>query len=132
MPVIVSELSKAVLVTNYFFRVRIEAAKALVLNANANEHLGLFHLLKIYQSRYCYPPEVETMDPFQFTCIPRPNEFSDFAEHLVQKVSLILACGPSPWADADHTPHSFIQPRPFLLLCHTATTGFIVGRSLPG
>ena len=132
MPVIVSELSKAVLVTNYFFRVRIEAAKALVLNANANEHLGLFHLLKIYQSRYCYPPEVETMDPFQFTCIPRPNEFSDFAEHLVQKVSLTAAYVPGLWAEADCSSPFFSHPRPFLLLCHTATTGFTAGRSSRG
>lgn len=110
----ISILAKTILVTNYFFRVRIEAAKSLVhvsalstatfvvtspliqsspivparkQGARENDHLGLFQLLKIFQSRYCFPPEVETTDAFQFTCIPRPNDFSDFAEHLVQKVS---------------------------------------------
>ncbi|CDZ96230.1 TATA binding protein associated factor [Phaffia rhodozyma] len=95
-PVVTSTLGKTVLVTNYFYRVRMEAADALQVPShkapkNDQDHLGLFLLFKIFQSRYCYPPldGEEPMDHTAFRCIPKPNDFSDFAEYFVRKAVLI-------------------------------------------
>lgn len=88
--VVSSTLAKTALVTNYFYRIRMEAALALVSSANRNlDYLGLFFLLKIFQSRYCFPPEHETSDPFAFRCVPHPNDFSDFAEYHLRKALIV-------------------------------------------
>lgn len=51
------------------------------------DHLSLFKLLKIYQTSWCYPSGKDDMDPLKFRCIPRPKDFSDFADYFVRKVS---------------------------------------------
>ena len=86
-PVIASNLARTVLVPSYFFRVRMEAATALLQTTGPEtDHLGLFYLLKIFQSRYCHEPEKDMIDPFTFQCIPRTNDFSDLGEYFIQKV----------------------------------------------
>ncbi|KAH9929687.1 uncharacterized protein B0H18DRAFT_995740 [Fomitopsis serialis] len=89
-PIISSTLTKTVLVSNYFYRIRCEAAQALVTCAIQRlEWLGLFHLFKLFL-RYCYEPDDSKPDLFSHTYVPRPNDFSDFAEYFVRK-SLIRA-----------------------------------------
>lgn len=83
--VVSSTLTKTVLVSNYFFRIRCEAAAALVTCAVSRlNFLGLFHLLKLFL-RYCYEPEDQNQDLFQYTYVPKPNDFSDIAEYFVRK-----------------------------------------------
>ncbi|KAG6911349.1 hypothetical protein DXG01_001020 [Tephrocybe rancida] len=67
--IVSSTLTKTVLVSNYYFRIRSEAALALV---------SLF-------LRYCYDPEDANQDLFAHTYVPKPNEFSDFGEYFVRK-----------------------------------------------
>lgn len=91
------------LVSNYYYRIRCEAALALVtvsiwtgLTAAASDHnqcairkldfLGLFHLFKLFL-RYCYDPEDPTQDLFTHNYVPKPNNFSDLAEYFVRKVN---------------------------------------------
>ncbi|KAI5120798.1 hypothetical protein M0805_002425 [Coniferiporia weirii] len=84
-PIVSSTLTKAVLVTNYFFRVRCEAALALVSCATRRlDFVGLFHLFKLFL-RYCYEPEDPDQDIFSHKFVPRPNDFSDFADYFVRK-----------------------------------------------
>lgn len=109
-PIVSSNLAKTVLVTNYFFRIRMEACLALISVREQNFHflcvltisnfsdrylqcatktqnyLGLFHLLKLFQSRYCFEPDVETKDPFAMRCIPKTNDFCDLTEYFLKKV----------------------------------------------
>ncbi|KAI0068033.1 hypothetical protein BV25DRAFT_1904522 [Artomyces pyxidatus] len=83
--IISSTLTKTVLVTNYFFRVRCEAALALVTCAvEPLKYLGLFHVFKLFL-RYCYEPEDPQQDLFTHSYVPRPNDFSDFAEYFVRR-----------------------------------------------
>ncbi|PIL31521.1 hypothetical protein GSI_06223 [Ganoderma sinense ZZ0214-1] len=83
--IISSTFTKTVLVSNYYFRIRCEAAAALVTCANLRlEWLGLFHLFKLFL-RYCYEPEDPKADLFSHTYVPRPNDFSDIAEYFVRK-----------------------------------------------
>ncbi|TFY68605.1 hypothetical protein EVJ58_g911 [Rhodofomes roseus] len=89
-PIISSTLTKTVLVSNYYYRIRSEAAQALVSCAIQRlEWLGLFHLFKLFL-RYCYEPDNPKPDLFSHTYVPRPNDFSDYAEYFVRK-SLIRA-----------------------------------------
>ncbi|KAI0937072.1 hypothetical protein AcV5_005059 [Taiwanofungus camphoratus] len=89
-PIISSTLTKTVLVSNYYFRIRCEAAQALVTCAIQRlEWLGLFHLFKLFL-RYCYDPEDPKPDLFNHTYVPRPNDFSDLPEYFVRK-SLLRA-----------------------------------------
>ncbi|KAL5494783.1 hypothetical protein ACEPAI_245 [Sanghuangporus weigelae] len=84
-PIVSSQLTKTVLVTNYFFRVRCEAASALVTCATRKlDFVGLFHLFKLFL-RYCYEPEDPSQDLFSHKFVPRPNDFSDLAEYFVRK-----------------------------------------------
>ncbi|KAI0692979.1 hypothetical protein BC835DRAFT_1276761 [Cytidiella melzeri] len=88
--VISSTFTKTVLVTNYSFRIRCEAAQALVTCATHRlDWLGLFHLFKLFL-RYCYEPDDPNQDLFTHTYVPRPNDFSEFAEYFVRK-SLLQA-----------------------------------------
>ncbi|KAI0375461.1 hypothetical protein BV20DRAFT_960622 [Pilatotrama ljubarskyi] len=83
--IISSTLTKTVLVTNYYYRIRCEAAAALVTCATQKlDWLGLFHLFKLFL-RYCYEPEDPKADLFSHTYVPRPNDFSDIAEYFVRK-----------------------------------------------
>ncbi|KAJ2935753.1 hypothetical protein H1R20_g1340, partial [Candolleomyces eurysporus] len=88
--IVSSTLTKAVLVTNYYYRVRCEAALALVQVAIRRlDFLGLFHLFKLFL-RYCYEPEDPAQDLFAHKYVPKPNDFSDLPEYFVRK-SLITA-----------------------------------------
>lgn len=51
-----------------------------------HDFLGLFHLFKIFQTHYCFEPDIETHDPFGFRCIPKTNDFSDFSLYFLKKV----------------------------------------------
>ncbi|KAF9055881.1 hypothetical protein BJ165DRAFT_1336062, partial [Panaeolus papilionaceus] len=83
--IVSSTLTKTILVSNYYFRIRCEAAIALVNCAIRKlEFLGLFHLFKLFL-RYCYDPEDPNQDLFQHTYVPKPNDFSDIAEYFVRK-----------------------------------------------
>lgn len=114
-PIVSSNLTKTVLVSNYFFRIRMEATLALIsvscsasfcqntieldlpeqCATKAQNYLGLFHLFKLFQSRYCFEPEVETQDPFGFRCIPKTNDFRDVTEYYLKKVRPRLLLLPS-------------------------------------
>ena len=59
------------------------------------DFLGLFHLFKLFL-RYCYEPEDPNQDLFAHTYVPKPNEFSDFAEYSVRKVSFRILLFPPP------------------------------------
>ncbi|KAF9245714.1 hypothetical protein BU15DRAFT_85416 [Melanogaster broomeanus] len=83
--IVSSTFTKTVLVSNYYYRIRCEAATALVNCAIRRlEFLGLFHLFKLFL-RYCYDPEDVTQDLFTHTYVPKPNDFSDLAEYFVRK-----------------------------------------------
>ncbi|KAI9462278.1 hypothetical protein BJY52DRAFT_1203123 [Lactarius psammicola] len=83
--IVSSTFTKTVLVTNYFYRVRCEAALALVKCAYQQlDFLGLFHLFKLFL-RYCYDPEDPQQDLFTHSFVPRPNDFSDIAEYFVRR-----------------------------------------------
>ncbi|THH30629.1 hypothetical protein EUX98_g3547 [Antrodiella citrinella] len=88
--IISSMLTKCIQVTNYFFRIRCEAAQALVTCAIQRlEWLGLFHLFKLFL-KYCYEPEDPNQDLFTHSYIPRPNDFNDMSEYFVRR-SLLRA-----------------------------------------
>ncbi|KAJ6520284.1 hypothetical protein C8R45DRAFT_55863 [Mycena sanguinolenta] len=88
--IVSSTLTKTVLVSNYYFRIRCEAAVALVhCSIPRLDYLGLFHLFKLFL-RYCYDPEDPNQDLFNHTYVPKPNDFSDLPEYFVRK-SLINA-----------------------------------------
>ncbi|KAF5392476.1 hypothetical protein D9757_002262 [Collybiopsis confluens] len=85
--IVSSTLTKTVLVSNYHYRIRCEAALALVqCSIRRLDFLGLFHLFKLFL-RYCYDPEDSNQDLFTHGYIPKPNDFSDLAEYLVRKYS---------------------------------------------
>jgi transcription initiation factor TFIID subunit 2 len=50
------------------------------------DYLGLFYLFKIFQTLFCFEQEHEAVDAFSFRCVPRPNDFTDFAEYHLRKV----------------------------------------------
>ncbi|KAI6012544.1 hypothetical protein F5J12DRAFT_818579 [Pisolithus orientalis] len=88
--IVSSTFTKTVLVTNYYYRIRCEAALALVHCAiRTLNFLGLFHLFKLFL-RYCYDPEDPAQDLFAHTYVPKPNDFSDLSEYSVRK-SLVQA-----------------------------------------
>lgn len=88
--IVSSTLTKTVLVSNYYFRIRCEAASALVNCAIRKlDFLGLFHLFKLFL-RYCYDPEDPKQDLFSHKYVPKPNDFSDLSEYFVRK-SLVTA-----------------------------------------
>ncbi|KAF9642562.1 hypothetical protein BDM02DRAFT_3082030, partial [Thelephora ganbajun] len=73
--IVSSTLTKTVLIANYFFWIRCEAALVLVHCAIQKlEFLGLFHLFKLFL-RYCYEPETQGQDLFNHTYVPRANNF---------------------------------------------------------
>ncbi|KAF8140663.1 hypothetical protein EV363DRAFT_1313061 [Boletus edulis] len=83
--IVSSTFTKTVLVSNYYYRIRCEAASALVNCAVRRlEFLGLFHLFKLFL-RYCYEPEDTNQDLFSHNYVPKPNDFSDLSEYFVRK-----------------------------------------------
>ncbi|PLW33721.1 hypothetical protein PCASD_12511 [Puccinia coronata f. sp. avenae] len=57
--VVSSHLCRVVLISEYYFRIRVEAVLALV------------------STRYCYPPQVEPDSPWNIRAIPKPNQFDN-------------------------------------------------------
>nr|XP_019009377.1 transcription initiation factor TFIID subunit 2 [Kwoniella pini CBS 10737]OCF48158.1 transcription initiation factor TFIID subunit 2 [Kwoniella pini CBS 10737] len=90
-PVIASELARTVLVKNYYYRVRMEAARALaVYNVSECDYIGYFLVLKLFQTLYCHLPSDPDAEAPDMKCRPLPNDFSDFSDYFVKK-SLIAA-----------------------------------------
>ncbi|KAH7057737.1 hypothetical protein BKA57DRAFT_385108, partial [Linnemannia elongata] len=88
-PAASTSLLKTLLDTRCFFRVRMEAAYAIARCAiPQTEWVGLLHLTKTFQHKYCYPPTHATTfrlsDP-TIPCMPKPNDFSSLAEYYLQK-----------------------------------------------
>ncbi|PKI83009.1 hypothetical protein MVES_002777 [Malassezia vespertilionis] len=82
-----SMLTRTVLVTKYFYRIRAEAALGLANCALPHlELLGLFHLLMLFRTSYCfdlpYGPGNTALDA---PCIPKPNDYSDKADYFVRR-----------------------------------------------
>ena len=94
-PAASTSLLKTLLDTRCFFRVRMEAAYAVAKCAGAaTEWVGLLHLIKTFQQRYCYPSMHITtfQDPNStIPCMPKPNDFSSLAEYYVQKVGFLFS-----------------------------------------
>ncbi|WFD03799.1 hypothetical protein MOBT1_002493 [Malassezia obtusa] len=84
-----SMLTRTVLVTKYFYRIRAEAAHGLANCALPHlDLLGLFHLLMLFRTTYCFdlPPEHGgDRTALDAPCIPRPNDFSDMADYFVRR-----------------------------------------------
>ncbi|WAR52569.1 hypothetical protein PtB15_1B1012 [Puccinia triticina] len=88
--IVSSHLCRVVLIPEYCFRIRVEAVLALVSCANSRcGFLGLFHLLKLFQTRYCYPPQVEPDSPWNIRAIPKPNQFNNFADYFIRKAIVV-------------------------------------------
>lgn len=86
-PVVASTLCKTVLVSNYFYRIRVEAIYALASMASAPlDWIGLFYLFKLYETRFCDEPPRPTRSAFGFSFSPKPNDFSDFTEYFIRLV----------------------------------------------
>lgn len=82
-----SVLAKVLLNPQYFYRIRIMAAAALAKCAIEKLNwIGLFHLLKAFQSLYCFddPSSKTATDAASIACIPRGNNWTDVAEYFVQ------------------------------------------------
>ncbi|CAO1625272.1 unnamed protein product [Sympodiomycopsis kandeliae] len=83
-----SMLTRTVLVSKYFFRIRTEAVMAIVQCAIPElGYLGLFHLLMLFKAAYCIdiPDSEQPLEPLDLICIPKANDFSDPAEYFVKK-----------------------------------------------
>ncbi|KAG8886099.1 hypothetical protein FRB98_001473 [Tulasnella sp. 332] len=79
-----SFLTHTVLIPQYFYRVRMEAAMLLIRCAVPDlDHIGIFHLLKIFTT-WCFPPPGRKHE-FNQRFIPRPNDFSNIPDYFVRK-----------------------------------------------
>ncbi|KAG9000448.1 hypothetical protein FRB94_005418 [Tulasnella sp. JGI-2019a] len=79
-----SFLTHTVLIPQYFYRVRMEAAMLLIRCAIPElDHIGIFHLLKIFTT-WCFPPPGRKHE-FNQRFIPRPNDFSNIPDYFVRK-----------------------------------------------
>ncbi|MCO5565704.1 hypothetical protein L7F22_019378 [Adiantum nelumboides] len=79
-----SMLTRTVLVTKYFFRIRIEAIHQLVGCAlKSLDYLGLFHLLMLFRTSYCH--ETSNNTDLDAPSIPKANDFSDYADYFVKR-----------------------------------------------
>ena len=79
-----STLTRTVLVTKYFYRIRAEAAYGLANCALPHlDLLGLFHLFMLFRTSYCLDvPHEGDSTSLEAPCIPKPNDFSDMADYL--------------------------------------------------
>ncbi|CEH12526.1 TATA binding protein associated factor [Ceraceosorus bombacis] len=94
-PVSCSTLTRTVLVEKYFFRVRMEAAHALINSAvEEQDYLGLFHLLMLFRRAFCHdiPADSRAVHGLRADrvdldepCIPKANDFGNIAEYFVGK-----------------------------------------------
>ncbi|KIO26946.1 hypothetical protein M407DRAFT_233870 [Tulasnella calospora MUT 4182] len=87
-PIVSSFLTHTVLVPNYFYRVRMEAALLLMRCASEDmQFIGIFHLLKIFTA-WCYEPQ-QRRHEFGTRFIPRPNDFSNIPDYFVRKSIIV-------------------------------------------
>ncbi|KAL9933347.1 hypothetical protein V8E36_008065 [Tilletia maclaganii] len=85
-PITATVLTRTVLVDKYFYRVRVEAAHALVNCAVPQlQYLGLFLLFQLYRFKYCYDQYAPEHDPMAVPSIPKGNDFTDFANYFIQR-----------------------------------------------
>ncbi|KAK0529562.1 hypothetical protein OC835_004301 [Tilletia horrida] len=85
-PMTATVLTRTVLLDKYFFRVRIEAAYALVNCAVPQmQYLGLFLLFQLYRFKFCYDQYAPEHDPMAVPSIPKGNDFSDFTNYFIQR-----------------------------------------------
>ena len=90
-PVMASELARTVLVKNFYYRVRMEAVKALVnYSTRESDYLGLFLLRKLFQVYFCVP---QRGDPATVDMEIKPNDFSDHPDYFIKKVILEALAG---------------------------------------
>ncbi|WVR08077.1 hypothetical protein IAU60_005123 [Kwoniella sp. DSM 27419] len=90
-PVIASELARTVLVKNYYYRVRMEAARALVAYSMSEcDYIGYFLVMKLFQSLYCHRTGNAEAEASEINCKPLPNDFTNFPDYFVRK-SLVAA-----------------------------------------
>ncbi|WWD20285.1 hypothetical protein CI109_104761 [Kwoniella shandongensis] len=90
-PVVASELARTVLVKNYYYRVRMEAARALAAyNISECDYIGYFLVMRLFQTLYCQKPADPDVDVPDLDCRPLPNDFSNFPDYFVKK-SLLAA-----------------------------------------
>lgn len=90
-----SMLTRTVLVQKYFFRIRIEAAHAIVNCAVPQlGYLGLFHLLMLFRTSFCIdlPEDTESRNPLDIQCVPRANDFAEPAEYFLKKALVAAIC----------------------------------------
>lgn len=82
-----SMLTRTVLVTKYFYRIRAEAAYGLANCALPHlDLLGLFHLFLLFRTSYCLDvPHEGDATSMDAPCIPKPNDFSDMADYFVHR-----------------------------------------------
>ncbi|KAK9727982.1 hypothetical protein K7432_001434 [Basidiobolus ranarum] len=93
-----------------FYRIRMEGAFALAKCAIPQlDWIGLHHLFKIFQKRYCYASTTSDGDG-EIAIVPKPNNFSVFTEYFVQKA--IVAAFSTVKNSKGHTP---IKIKQFLL-----------------
>ncbi|KAG8920123.1 hypothetical protein FRC01_000907 [Tulasnella sp. 417] len=86
--IVSSFLTHTVLVANYFYRVRMEAALLLIRCASEEmQFIGIFHLLKIFTA-WCYEPQ-QRRHEFGTRFIPRPNDFSNIPDYFVRKSIIV-------------------------------------------
>ncbi|KAJ1983367.1 hypothetical protein H4R34_001317 [Dimargaris verticillata] len=123
-----TSLMRAVMDVRVFYRVRMEAAMALArLSLPHLDYIGLYHLRKIFERRYCFTinadthrqvsqeesssaPLTDQLVPTNTVVLPQPNNFDNMSEYFVQK-AIILAIGET----RDHHQQSFPTVRQFLL-----------------
>ncbi|KAK0545629.1 hypothetical protein OC861_005196 [Tilletia horrida] len=88
-PITATVLTRTVLVDKYFYRVRMEAAHALVSCAVPQlQYLGLFLLFQLYRTKYCYDQQQDASPRNQDLAVPsisKSNDFSDFANYFLQR-----------------------------------------------
>ncbi|KAJ1921362.1 hypothetical protein H4219_000679 [Mycoemilia scoparia] len=84
-------LMRTIMDARVFYRVRVDAALALVKHAIPELNwIGLRHLIKIYQYRYCLPPDGNEEKENDITAprLPKSNNFVNIGEYFTQKAIL--------------------------------------------
>ncbi|KAL1919293.1 uncharacterized protein VTP21DRAFT_1986 [Calcarisporiella thermophila] len=112
-------LVKAMMDPKCFYRIRMDAAFSLAKCAIAQtDWIGLFHLTKAFQARYCYAPVSQGVSELEgngyssfydselrracVPCVPKSNDFSSLTEYFLQKsIPMALAQVRDP---RGHTP----------------------------
>ncbi|KAK9711008.1 hypothetical protein K7432_008112, partial [Basidiobolus ranarum] len=109
-PATSTSLMRTMMDPKCFYRIRMEGAFALAKCAIPQlDWIGLHHLFKIFQKRYCYASTTSDGDG-DIAIVPKPNNFSGFTEYFVQKA--IVAAFSTVKNSKGHTP---IKIKQFLL-----------------